>query len=481
LSILGSQQGQWYWDIANNKVSYSILFMSMLGYDHHEFEHTFENWTSRIHPEDLSFVLNALQDYLDGKSYTYAEEFRIKHKNGKYLWVRGSGVAERDEKGIPIFMAGSHLDINKLKEQQQAIEDQRNDYDNLINNLAETVFRLDENKEFKFLNSYWKSISGYDDAESLNHSILKYILPDDLASTNQYLNKLLKIKSEACVFDTRLIKKDGTVKWVQIIARNTKESNSKSYAITGSIININENKEAEFREKELIELKANFVSMASHQFRTPLTVIYSNLELLEEYSKKLETKLETRIITLSDRIKNEVNRLTDLMNNILLFGRNISKEPTLNSKKIILSSLVNSVIANYFSKEPDGRKVVLTENNNKKVFLLDELFFTYILTNILSNAFKYSSGCKNPELNIVYGKDAAKIMIRDYGIGIPKDELNKLFSSFFRGSNTSTIQGSGLGLVVAKQFMELHNGKIEIESELGKGTLVTLIIPYSND
>lgn len=169
------------------------------------------------------------------------------------------------------------------------------------------------------------------------------------------------------------------------------------------------------------------------------------------------------------------------MNNILLFGRNISKEPTLNSKKIILSSLVNSVIANYFSKEPDGRKVVLTENNNKKVFLLDELFFTYILTNILSNAFKYSSGCKNPELNIVYGKDAAKIMIRDYGIGIPKDELNKLFSSFFRGSNTSTIQGSGLGLVVAKQFMELHNGKIEIESELGKGTLVTLIIPYSND
>jgi signal transduction histidine kinase len=139
------------------------------------------------------------------------------------------------------------------------------------------------------------------------------------------------------------------------------------------------------------------------------------------------------------------------------------------------------VINNYFSRQTDGRKVEIKGDLGQKEFILDELFFTYVLTNILSNAFKYSDGAPNPELSIAYEKDCAKVKIRDFGIGVPKDELNKLFNSFFRASNTSTIQGSGLGLVVAKQFMELHRGKIEVDSELGKGTIFTLTLPYPND
>jgi signal transduction histidine kinase len=221
--------------------------------------------------------------------------------------------------------------------------------------------------------------------------------------------------------------------------------------------------------------------MASHQFRTPLTVIYSNLELLENYNQEFEIKIADKYNTLSQRIRGEVNRLTKLMNNILLFGRFNIHELVLNSKSIILSDLVLSVITNYFSRQNDGRKVIVKGDIGTKEFILDELFFTYVLTNILSNAFKYSKGAHNPELSIVHEKDWAKIEIRDFGIGVPKDELPKLFNSFFRASNTSTIQGSGLGLVVARQFMELHKGNIEIDSELGQGTLVTLKLPYPND
>jgi signal transduction histidine kinase len=230
-----------------------------------------------------------------------------------------------------------------------------------------------------------------------------------------------------------------------------------------------------------VELKTNFVAMASHQFRTPLTVIYSNLELLDNYTQLVEEKLANKFTTLAQRIKSEVNRLTELMNNILVFGRYNVNEPILNSKKIVLSSLVQSVINNYFSRQTDGRMVSIIGDLGEKEFILDELFLTYVLTNILSNAFKYSSGAANPELSIVYEKDCAQIKVQDFGIGVPKEELNKLFNSFFRASNTSTIQGSGLGLVVAKQFMELHKGKIEVESELNKGTLVILTLPYPNE
>jgi PAS domain S-box-containing protein len=481
LTILGSQQGQWNYDIVNEKIEFSKLYMSMLGYEHYEFEHDLDSWDSRLHPEDYSRVTTNIREYLAGKSDFYTAEYRIKHKNGKYIWIRDTGVAQRDENGKAIYMVGSHLDITKLKEQQEAIENQRNEYDNLINNLAETVFRLNEKKEFTFLNSFWKNISGFDNSESLNNSFIDYILTDDVEFAQNSLSKINNLKGEASIFDVRLRQKDGNIKWVQVIARNTTTENSENYTITGSIIDINDYKAAEYREKELVELKTNFVAMASHQFRTPLTVIYSNLELLDSYTQIIETKLADKLTTLATRIKSEVNRLTELMNNILVFGRYNVNEPALNAKRIILSSLIESVINNYFSRQTDDRKVEIKGDLGQKEFILDELFFTYVLTNILSNAFKYSNGAPNPELSIVYEKDCAMIKIRDFGIGVPKDELNKLFNSFFRASNTSTIQGSGLGLVVAKQFMELHKGKIEVDSELGKGTIVTLTLPYPND
>jgi PAS domain S-box-containing protein len=481
LTILGSQQGQWNYDIVNKKIEFSKLYMSMLGYEHYEFEHNLDSWDSRLHPEDYDRVTKEIKSYLAGEIKYYTTEYRIRHKSGNYIWIRDTGVAQRDENGKAIYMVGSHLDISKLKEQQKAIENQRNEYDNLINNLAETVFRLNENKEFTFLNDFWKNISGFNKSESLNQSFIDYILKDDVEFAESSLNKINRLRGEASIFDVRLRQKDGNIKWVQVIARNTRTEHSKSHTITGSIIDINDYKEAEYREKELVELKTNFVAMASHQFRTPLTVIYSNLELLDNYTQVVEEKLANKFTTLAQRIKSEVNRLTELMNNILVFGRYNVNEPILNSKKIVLSSLIQSVINNYFSRQADGRNVTIKGKLGHKEFILDELFFTYVLTNILSNAFKYSNGAANPELSIIYEKEYAKVKIQDFGIGVPKDEINKLFNSFFRASNTSTIQGSGLGLVVAKQFMELHKGKIEVESELNKGTLVILTLPYPNE
>jgi PAS domain S-box-containing protein len=481
LSILASQQGMWSWDISNNKIEFSKIYMSMLGYEQYEFDHSFDSWDSRLHPEDHDRVINSLNEYINNKTKSYSSEFRLKHKKGHYVWIRDTGIATREENGEVTFMVGSHIDITKIKEQQADIENQRNEYDNVINNLAETVFRLNDMKEFIFLNTFWKTVSGYDKEESLNHLITEYILPDDIAYLEENLNEIKNLEGKASIFEVRLRQKDGHVKWIQIIARSTVDIDSRKNNITGSIVQINEIKEAQFREKELLELKSNFVTMASHQFRTPLTVIYSNLELLDNYSQKADINLAKKLISLSTRTKTEVDRLTELMNNILIFGRNNTNEPILNTKKVKLSKLVHSVVNNYFSSQLDGRKVIIKEDMNNKKILIDEIYFNYILTNILSNAFKYSKESKDPELSIHYDKDVAIIKITDFGIGIPKDDLNKLFTSFFRASNTSTIPGSGLGLVVAKQFMELHNGKIEIDSELDKGTTVTLTLPCPND
>ena len=117
----------------------------------------------------------------------------------------------------------------------------------------------------------------------------------------------------------------------------------------------------------------------------------------------------------------------------------------------------------------------------KKVFYTDETLLTHILTNLISNAFKYSAGKPNPHIIISYLENEIEIEVTDFGIGIPEDEIQYLFTSFFRASNTNTIIGSGLGLAIVKQFTDFLNGKIELQTKENFGTKIKLIFPYEQN
>jgi signal transduction histidine kinase len=139
---------------------------------------------------------------------------------------------------------------------------------------------------------------------------------------------------------------------------------------------------------------------------------------------------------------------------------------------------VENLIENYFSNEPDGRTILLEKKTYENPIQTDESVMTHILTNLISNAFKYSSGEKNPKVIINYLPNTFKIQVINYGIGIPEAEMKHLFKSFFRASNTTSIKGSGLGLHIAKQFTELLQGTITLSSKVNQMTNLTLEFPY---
>jgi len=232
------------------------------------------------------------------------------------------------------------------------------------------------------------------------------------------------------------------------------------------------------KEKELSELKSKFVAMASHQFRTPLTIIYSNAELIDFKSETNKGEHRNNFEQNTSRIKNEVDRLTALMNNILVFGKYDLDETIIYNKELDFDTFINKIIDTYFSNELDGRQIRIEKIGKKQAMVTDESLLTHIVTNIINNAFKYSVNKPNPRLIITYQNTKIKIEVIDYGIGIPKAEVQYLFTSFFRATNTSTIVGSGLGLTIAKQFAALLNGDISIKSIENFGTTITLIIPY---
>ena len=171
----------------------------------------------------------------------------------------------------------------------------------------------------------------------------------------------------------------------------------------------------------------------------------------------------------------------DELKNLVCKCLNITREE-LETKKDLKSLdfeiFINKIIETYFSKEIDGRTIKTTIIGEKQKIITDENLLTHIMTNLISNAFKYSTNKPEPKLIINYFDNTFKIEIIDYGIGIPTNEKQYLFTSFFRASNTSTIVGTGLGLTIAKQFIQLLNGVISIESTENFGTTITVILPY---
>lgn len=239
------------------------------------------------------------------------------------------------------------------------------------------------------------------------------------------------------------------------------------------------NEKAIKREKELYDLKAKFVAMASHQFKTPLTVIYSNAELIEIKTKLLDTKLAGNFTSITSRIKFEINRMTELIENILIFGKyDIKENFSLKIEAVDFDEFIANLIITYFNHETDGREVDVVTVGSSKPVKSDASLLIHIFTNLLNNAFKYSKGKQNPQLKISYKKENIQIEVIDYGIGIPEQDIKNLFKSFYRASNTTTIVGSGLGLTIVKQFTRMLKGKIKLKTKVNSGTKITITFPY---
>lgn len=277
----------------------------------------------------------------------------------------------------------------------------------------------------------------------------------------------------------------GEFRWVASNGMAKRDSNNRPIILTGFLRDIHEQvvaqearNQAIQRMLELNELKSNFVSMASHQFRTPLTVIYSNVELMEMGIMKLEPSLMQRFSKATGRIKDEVVRMTELMNNILTFGKYEAGLMTIRFASMDVVQLIKRINEQYFSQESDGRRIEILVEGTPRLLTADSMLLTHAFSNLMSNALKYSPQRPAPQIQIRFLKDVLQVEIRDYGIGIPEKDQPNTFNSFFRASNASTIVGSGLGLPIVKEFLERHKGSVTFNSIENKGSTFTVQLPY---
>lgn len=220
------------------------------------------------------------------------------------------------------------------------------------------------------------------------------------------------------------------------------------------------------KEKELSDLKTRFVSMASHEFRTPLSTILSSASLVAKYTEKSQQENREKHI---QRIKNSVNNLTDLLNEFLSIGKIEDGKIVGHFSEFNLKEHLGNICNEMQHLVKSGQKIVYTHNGSELTYLDPNLLRNVIL-NLLSNAIKFSPENSQITINSQVEGPITQINVKDSGIGISQEDQEHLFERFFRGTNATNIQGTGLGLHIVSKYIELMNGEISFNSELEKGT-----------
>lgn len=278
----------------------------------------------------------------------------------------------------------------------------------------------------------------------------------------------------------RICHQDGSVRWIRDRAFPVYNADGKLYRVVGLLQDITEHKQGEEarqqleQEREVSELKSQFISLASHEFRTPLTVISTSAALIEKMEDQLSPEKRQQYFS---RIQLSIKHLTQVLDEILLIGKAEVKKLEIHPEPLDLVQFCQNLMADMQASASDQHQLLFTHQDDSITALVDESLLRCALSNLLSNAIKYSPQGGQVRLDLIRTLEAVVFQIQDSGIGIPKAEQSNLFGSFYRCSNTGKIQGTGLGLALVKEVVELHQGKIMVQSDVEVGTTFIVEIP----
>ena len=473
LAINGAQLGLWVWDIPSGNVYYNGLWAEMLGYNLDEIEPVLDSWKNLVHPEDLPLMMEKLNDHIDGKTPEYSIDYRMKAKNGEWKWIADHGqIVEGDNDNKAIRAVGVHYDITWRKVIEKELKESERRLKTIIDSIPIGIIIIDPvhcktrqaNPEaIKMFGLKEEEIIGNDNCSLFCESFQKGCSHSDL-------NEILKVESN--IFNANGLQIPVIKTIVPIMLEGKK-------LLLESFVDISKLKEAEAALKENIKIKTNFVSNVSHELRTPLASILGfSGTILRDKNMADDTKLDfTRIIF------EESQRLSNLIEDVLDISRIESGKMKITKELIKLDLVLEEIIQT---------QIILGQQKNIQVNTnispdIPELFASpdalkQVFVNLISNAIKFTDpeGLVNIEMEYKSGKISFKVA--DNGIGIPEDVQAKIFQSFFRVENPGREdQGTGIGLAIVKEIVELHNGNIIVKSEVGKGSSFEIFIPLNTN
>ena len=473
LAVTGANDGIWDWDVQTQTMYYSERWKAMLGFTLDELGSTFDAWYMRIHPEDHERVMAELQRHLGGLSSHYHSEYRLRRKDNSYLWVYDRGQALFDSQGTPIRMAGSLTDISDRRANESRILDRTEQLNAIFAMSPDGFVSFDQERKVKYASPAFLHMTGFVEHELVG--LDETAFSNHLASLCREQARFPQIatlrstqrsaESDEAGYVVEL--KDATQRMLEVRLRVSSAETVSQILYFRDVTH----------EVEVDRMKSEFLSTAAHELRTPMSSIFGFAELLLSFDFPEQERHEYLAI-----IHKQTGLMVSILNELLDLARiEARRGKDFNLTDIDIYTLLGEVIGGY--KTPNGRPVPAISHSDGPLWVrADQGKLTQAIGNVLSNAYKYSPGGGEVAVDVIDGSADAThaqigIRITDHGIGMTPEQLARAFERFYRADSSGKIPGTGLGMSIVKEIIELHGGHIDISSVFGQGTTVTLWVP----
>lgn len=404
------------------------------------------------------------------------------HLNGEISWLETNKIPLLDEYGNVVGILGTYEDISERKKSEEALKESEERFRSLIDNMIEAALIIDWDGEIIFANNSAAKLVGLSDPkEGINKKVFNFLHPD----YNERVMKAIVQARESItpiIDEYKIITKSGEYRWVESLGTKIIYSNRKCILVTLRDVTERKYAEIELREakekaEEMSKIKSNFLANMSHELRTPLVGILGFAELLKENLQG------THHAEMTDRILTSANRLLDTLNLLLDLARIEAKKVDINIKPCKISELVESQVLLFEAVAERKNLYLKTEVVERNLYApVDEQIFRQIMNNLINNALKYTDngGVKITVDSVIENSNSfARVTVEDTGIGIPENSLGLIFQEFRQVSEgfNRHFEGTGLGLTITKNFVEMMNGQIKVKSTVGAGSTFSVLFP----
>ncbi|MDR1870355.1 MAG: PAS domain-containing protein [Deltaproteobacteria bacterium] len=492
--IDAGELGTWDWEIQTGKVIYNKRWAEIIGYNLDEIKPVVDTWEKALLPEDLERANKAVEAHCQGLTPRYDCVFRLRHRDGSIVWAQDRGrVVERDENGEAHRLIGVMIDVSHQKRIEQSLAENNEQLALIFNAARIGAWDWDvANGTIKF-NDVYLDMLGYT-PEEITGTIEEwesFVHPDELEATNAALERALSGEDSMYASEIRMRHKDGHYVWTYDFGRVvTWDEQGNALRMVGGHFDFDDRKKMEMEffsmqeherdlrlsrdlAEESARAKSEFLANMSHEIRTPMNAIIGLTHLV------LETELNEQQVDYIHRTEMAAQALLRIINDILDFSKieagKLEMEETSFQLTDVLNGTVDVLEVTAVSK---GLDFTLSLDPKAPVHLLgDPVRLGQILNNLSSNAIKFTAnGGVKVEVSVEErSQDNALLLFKvtDSGIGLSPEQIKGLFTPFTQADTSTTRKygGTGLGLTISKRLVEMMDGRIWCESEVGKGSV----------
>lgn len=462
-------EGVWDWDITTGLVTHNIRWCEIAGLDDQHLQHPLEFFAALLHEDDKESVMTRLQACLDGQA-PYRSEHRMRLKDGRVVWVLDRGnVVERDDAGRPLRMVGSFTDISERKADEQALAI-RTELLNAIFQLSPDGFvSFDESRTVNYASPAFTNLTQIECSTlmGLSEQAFSVLLAEKCLPSGRFrgVRRLRENAVDGRTDERELIE-------LPLPARRVIEVGLR-LGLAGSVSQILYFRDVT-HETEVDQMKSDFLSTAAHELRTPMASIYGFAEVLlaQELEEDVRKEFTSIIFRQSELMASILNELLDLARIEARRGKDFELVDT------NVVDLVRKTISDF--RIPPGRTTVHVHTTCESWnILVDKKKAQQAIVNVLSNAYKYSAPGSQVDIYIerTSGSNLVAIRTVDKGIGMTPEQVHRVSERFFRADRSGSVPGTGLGMSIVKEIVELHHGNLLVTSTPGSGTEVTLQFP----